>query len=106
MPMPGTSLLEKLKSENKLTYDKWWIDENYKYGDAMLIPKNFDNVELMEQCKKLRYEFNTFKNIIKRLIKGKTNRKSVLRIIIYLVANLISRKEIKAKQGEKLGGSL
>ena len=29
MPMPDTKLYERLKQENRLTFDKWWLDDDY-----------------------------------------------------------------------------
>ncbi len=100
MPMPGTKLYKNLKEKNKLTYKKWWLDNNYSYGDGMLIPKNMSPTDLMESCKKARYKFNSYINIFYRLL----NWSNICNIKIFLLANLISKSEIKIKQGKKLGG--
>lgn len=107
MPMPGTSLYERLRSENRLLYDKWWLDERYCYGDAMLAPGGMSKDQLKEACKEARFEFNSYKNILKRLLRGFwVNAGTVENAAIFMSANLISRKEIMAKQGKKLGGVL
>ena len=33
-PMPGTGLYDRLKAEGRLLVDRWWLDEDYRYGDA------------------------------------------------------------------------
>lgn len=104
MPMPGTRLLDRLNAENRLTYDKWWINPDYRYGDAMLKPKGMSEAELTESCKNARFKFNTAGNIRKRLFGGKSNRHGFGNIGIYLLANIVSRAEIHAKQGKQLGG--
>ncbi len=104
MPMPGTKLYERLKEENRLVHNKWWLDDNYRYGDAMLKPKRMSEEELMQSCKNARYEFNSYKNIFKRLLNFKSNCNSFTNFILFLCANLISKSEIKTKQGKKLGG--
>ncbi len=104
MPMPGTRLYERLKEENRLIYDKWWLDDNYRYGDAMLKPKNMSEEELMQSCKCARYEFNSYRNIFRRLLNFKSNCANFTNLILFLCANLISKSEIHTKQGKKLGG--
>ena len=103
MPMPGTKLYERLRSTNRLIYEKWWLDDKYSYGDAMFIPQNMTPSELMESCKNARYEFNSWYNIFKRLLNFKSNCASLSNIMLFLISNIISKKEIHAKQGIKLG---
>jgi len=64
MPMPGTKLYDRLKAEDKLTFNKWWLDDEYSYGDAMLKPKGMTEFELMDCCKNARYTFNSYQNIL------------------------------------------
>lgn len=104
MPMPGTRLHERLKAEGRLTYQDWWINEDYRYGDAMLTPKAMSGQELLESCKTARYRFNSYPNIFKRLLHLRANAANPEHILIFMLANLISRSEIRAKQGRKLGG--
>lgn len=102
MILPGTPLFDRMQKEGRLRFDKWWLDENYRYGDAMYIPKAMSIEELKDGCRNARYNFNTYKTIFKRLIKEKVNHKSLLNIIVFLAINLISRSEIHRKQGESL----
>lgn len=101
MPMPGTSLYERLKKEENLAYDKWWINEHYKYGDSMVIPKKMTGYDLMECCKNARYSFYSYKSISKRMFC----KRNMANASVFLKTNLISRFEIMAKQGRKLGES-
>ena len=105
MPMPGTKLYDRLKSEDKLIYEKWWLDDNYSYGDAMLKPANMTPKELLDGCKDARYFFNTYKNIFKRLF-NKPNFSSFESFLFFILANFISRADIHKKQGKKLGGKI
>ena len=106
MPMPDTKLYERLKQENRLTFDKWWLDDDYHYGDAMLRPKKMTESELVESCKQARYCFNTYFNIFRRLMNYKSNCSNVKNIFFFLLANFVSRFEIHSKQGKKLGGEI
>jgi radical SAM superfamily enzyme YgiQ (UPF0313 family) len=104
VPMPGTKLYERLEKEGRLTYKKWWLDDNYSYGNALLKPKNMSENELMESCKAARYRFNSCGSIFRRLLNFKANCKSPANTFFFLLSNLISRAEIHSKQGKKLGG--
>lgn len=104
MPMPGTKLYDRLKNENKLTFDKWWLNENYHYGDAMLKPAGMSEKELLDCCKDARYTFNSYKNIFSRLLNIKANCANLTNVVLFLLANLISKAEIHTKQGKSLGG--
>lgn len=104
MPMPGTKLYERLEQEGCLTHKKWWLDDDYSYGDAMLKPKGMSELDLMQSCKNAKYMFNQCGNILNRLLNFKANCKSPANALIFLASNLISRAEIHTKQGKKLGG--
>jgi len=107
MPMPGTALYERLKSEKNLLHERWWLDESYRYGDAMLAPAGLSPDQLKDACKRARLEFNSYKNIFKRLLHGGgANSASLENIVVFLTANFISRKEILSKQGKELGGNV
>ncbi|MDD4324169.1 MAG: hypothetical protein PHR37_04975 [Eubacteriales bacterium] len=103
MPMPGTGLYQRLKQENKLVYDRWWLDESYKYGDAMLRPEQMTTLELKQGCQEARYNFYSWKNIIGRFLHKQANAYALMNSWLFLAANWISRKEIHAKQGRRLG---
>ena len=103
IPMPGTRLYKRLEENKELIYDKWWLEESYCYGDSAYYPKNMSPDNLKEGCKEARYTFNTYRNIFKRLICNKCHLKP-FNMFVYLVLNIISRKEIHRKQGKNLGG--
>ncbi|MEE3343228.1 MAG: radical SAM protein [Bacilli bacterium] len=103
IPMPGTRLYKRLEDNKELIYNKWWLEENFCYGDSAYYPKNMSPEDLKEGCKEARYTFNTYKNIFKRLICNKCHL-NPFNILIFLILNIISRKEIHRKQGKKLGG--
>lgn len=103
IPMPGTDLYKRFEEEGRLIYKKWWLDPSYRYGDTVYRPKGMSPEELANGCFKARKDFNKMSSIMKRLIKGKSNHKSLLNSGIYLGSNLISKMEIKNKQGAILG---
>jgi len=103
IPTPGTRLYDRLESEGRLIFDKWWLDDDFKYGDSAFYPKALTPQELKDGCYKARMNFYSYKSIFKRLFNRDANSKNIYMLSVYLLANLISRWEIKAKQGKKLG---
>jgi radical SAM superfamily enzyme YgiQ (UPF0313 family) len=99
MVMPGTKLYARLKSEGRMIYDKWWLEPDFHYGDAMFIPKNMTPQQLRDGCYRNRILYNTYKNIFKRCLM---NRINIKHLEIFLAANLINRRELTNKQGRFL----
>jgi radical SAM superfamily enzyme YgiQ (UPF0313 family) len=101
IPTPGTALFSRLQHEGRLLSSNWWIDEDYSYGATTFMPKNMSPKELEDSCREARFAFYGPRSIAQRCRGVNTQRPSNL--LIYLVANLISRKEIHRKQGRILG---
>ena len=91
-------LYNRLKNENRLTMEKWWLNPNYKYGMSMIVPKNMTETELEKGAYMLRSEFYSYKSIIQRL----ANNVNRIHPLVFLMTNLVSRREIHKKQGVNL----
>lgn len=102
IPMPGTDLYARFEKENRLLYDKWWLQEGYRYGDTAFVPARMTPRELMEACKNARFAFNTFGSMLYRLVRGGAYRHPVS-LAVFLILNIVSRREIHRKQGRVLG---
>ena len=102
-PTPGAPLFDRIKKEGRLLHERWWLDDEFSYGDATLLPKNMTPMQLTEGCFSARRKFNTAKSILYRLLDRRTNCRSLYRAGIYTVANLVSRREIYSKQSRPLG---
>ncbi|MDO8803862.1 MAG: radical SAM protein [Elusimicrobiota bacterium] len=105
MPMPGTPLYARLEAEGRLIYKRWWLDPGFRYGDAMFRPRGMTAGELTEGCWKCRTEFNRYSSIAARALDLRANCASPGNLFIFLLSNLVSRKEIFRKQGAALGGA-
>ncbi len=107
IPTPGTPLYSRLQAEGRLLYPRWWLDDDFRYGQAIFAPKNMSAEELTEGCFRLRRDFNRYSSIFRRALAPQMNFHSPHHVLGYLAANLVSRREILKKQGEPLGdGSL
>ncbi len=98
--MPGTALFDRLAREGRLLHDRWWIDEDFRYGDAMFIPAGMTPAELTTACRDARFGFYGASGIARRT---PGNAWPPANLGVHLLANLISRREIHAKQGARLG---
>src|SRR5262245_15895433 len=49
-PFPGTPLYERLESEGRLLYDRWWLDPDYRYGMLPFEPRGMSPDEVQERC--------------------------------------------------------
>lgn len=106
-PMPGTSLYERLKKEKRLLFERWWLNDSYRYGEAIFTPACMTPGELRDGIIRLRREFNTYGSIAKRMFEPHSNARSLHHLFAYLMVNLVTKKEIRNKQGQALGdGSL
>jgi radical SAM superfamily enzyme YgiQ (UPF0313 family) len=102
-PTPGAPLFDRMRKEGRLLHDRWWLDPDFKYGDATMRPLGMTANELTQGCFEARQKFNTMNSILRRLFDRQTNMRSPFRAGVYLLANLVSRREIYSKQKRALG---
>ncbi|MDA0814235.1 MAG: radical SAM protein, partial [Verrucomicrobia bacterium] len=102
-PTPGAPLMARLQKENRLLHERWWLDPQFRYGDATFTPLGMSPEDLTRGCYQARTRFNTLSSIISRFWHPRTHLRSPKRIGIYLASNFITRREIHHKQGRPLG---
>ncbi len=49
-PFPGTPLYERLQSEGRLLYDRWWLDPGYRYGMVPFAPRGISAEQVKQHC--------------------------------------------------------
>ena len=104
-PTPKALLFDRLAKENRLIHNQWWLDPVFHYGDATFAPRGMSAQQLTQGCYRSRTRFNQAGSIARRLFEPNTNLRTPYRAGIYLVSNLISRREIHRKQGRQLGAA-
>lgn len=104
-PTPGTPLYDRLRRQGRLLYDRWWLDPRYRYGEATFRPRGMSAEELTRGCYRARTAFYSYASIGRRLLGRRGNLRSPFSAAIYLLSNLVSKKEIRSKQGRHLGDS-
>ncbi len=101
-PTPSSALYDRLASEQRLLLPKWWLDPNYRYGDAVFEPRGMHAHELTEGVFEARRRFYSWRAIGRRVLGAETSF-SPFRAGLTTVANVISRREIYKKQYRLLG---
>jgi radical SAM superfamily enzyme YgiQ (UPF0313 family) len=102
-PMPGSRLYQRLESEGRLLFDRWWLDPRYSYGDVVYRPRHMDADQLRDRCRDARKAFYAYGSIARRLSDVSVNARTPSHLGLFLAANLISRREIASKLGRHLG---
>ena len=102
-PTPGTRLYDRLHAEGRLTHDRWWLDPDYRYGQATFVPRGMTAEELTAGCARARREFYRASSIARRALDRRANARDLARLGIYLGGNLLSRRELGRKLGQPLG---
>lgn len=105
-PTPGAALHDRLRREDRLVHDRWWLDPDYRYGQATFRPRGMTAAELTAGCYHARTRFYSGSSIASRFTGSRALLHSPRRAALYLAANLISRREIRRKQGRPLGAAL
>ncbi len=105
IPMPGTGVYRRLEQEGRLLYDKWWLSDEYRYGDTIYQPRGMSPADLRDGCIQMRTRFYSVGSIFRRLL-ARPNFFFPWNFSVFLLTNFISRKEIRSKQGQILGGTL
>ncbi len=100
-PFPGTPLYARLKSEGKLLYDKWWLDDRYRYGQVPY-QTSMPSKTIQDLCVKARKKFYSPVSIFKRLW-SKGNIQNPRMIGNYLFINFLLWKEASQRENYPLG---
>lgn len=105
LPFPNTPLYDRLKAENRLIYDKWWLAENYNYGELAFNPKLLSAEELSRLCRNARKEFSSPKTVLSRGFAS-LGRTSPLMWGLFWGMNLRLGDEIDQKMNVPIGENL
>ena len=100
-PFPGTPLYRKLEKEGRLLYDKWWLDDRYKYGQVPFKTK-LDPEIIQEECVKARKRFYSLPSITYRMF-NRTNSSNFSMWWNFNFINLLLRKEASQRENYPLG---
>jgi radical SAM superfamily enzyme YgiQ (UPF0313 family) len=100
-PFPGTRLYDRLKNENLLLYEKWWLSEDYRYGQIPF-KTSIDHRFIEEQSKLARKRFYSFRSIFYRMT-NLTNISNPAMFLYYFSINLLLKNDAGKRMKFPLG---
>lgn len=104
MPMPGTELYKRLRTEKRLIFDPWWLDPNYCVGQAAFIPRGMTADELTVGCTDLNHAFYSSRAILERMLHPDAWGHNLLSLGIFMAGNFMLRQEVYRRLGQRVTG--
>lgn len=105
LPFPNTPLYHRLKQDDRLLYDKWWLQEDYNYGELAFRPKQLSPEKLSQLCHDARKEFASPKTVLSRGFAS-LGRTSPLLWGLFWGMNLRLGEEVDQKMNVPIGENL
>ncbi|MFO7923260.1 MAG: radical SAM protein [Bacteroidales bacterium] len=103
VPFPGTPMFRRFKEEGRLIDEKWWLMDDYKFGDVVFHPGHLSAEELTRLCYEYRRKFYEVRSIIGRGIDLKANCGSLKKALVYFLSNFSARSDVEFRQGLPVG---
>lgn len=101
-PFPGTPLYGRMKSEGRLIYDAWWLDERYRYNMIPFQPAGMSPEELAAGCVKARKDFYAWSSIFQRAAK-RVNYRDPFMLANFIAINAMHQFDVAGRNGLPLG---
>ena len=90
-------------NQDRLIYERWWLDPDYRYGQATFHPLRMTADELTEGCMRARMIFHGYGSILKRALDPLANSRNIHSLGLFLGVNLLARRELAYKLEHRLG---
>jgi hypothetical protein len=103
IPFPGTPLYGECEQEGQLVYDRWWLNEVYRFGQVPFRPVCMESWELEQCCHQARRAFYGLPSILRRSLDLKANCSSFRTATLFFSLNLLLQREVSQKRGLPLG---
>jgi radical SAM superfamily enzyme YgiQ (UPF0313 family) len=102
-PFPGTPLYKRLEDEGRLTYEKWWLDPDYRYGMVPFEPKGISAEEVRLRCVEARARFYSYPSMLKRSLDLEVNANDFFMWRNFFVINAMMRREVMQRKELPMG---
>ncbi|HEY2115842.1 MAG TPA: radical SAM protein [Candidatus Angelobacter sp.] len=101
-PFPGTPLYKRLQEENRLLYEKWWLDPEYRYGMVPFAPRGLTAEDVKQRCITARQKFYSLSCMLRRGF-DKVNTSNWFMWAHFFSINLLFRSEVLQRKDFPLG---
>ena len=102
IPFPETELYKQFQREERLRYPRWWLDENYRYGQVVFHPKKFSARGIEKKRMEMYRKFYGGSSIITRLLEPQANIQDAWHALVYLMINIPGYVQENSRTGKKL----
>lgn len=102
-PFPGTPLYKRLEDEGRLTYYKWWLDPEYRYGMVPFEPRGMSAEEVRLRCIEARARFYSYPSMLKRSLDFEVNASDFFMWRNFFVINAMMRREVTQRKELPMG---
>ena len=102
-PFPGTPLYERLQTEDRLLFRRWWLNPGYRYGMVPFQPKRMSPESVRQNCLAARKKFYSLRSILLRSFDFKVNSNNTYMWTQFFVMNFMMRREVLQREGYPLG---
>jgi radical SAM superfamily enzyme YgiQ (UPF0313 family) len=101
-PFPGTPLYHRFRTEGRLLYDAWWLDDRYRYNHIPFTPAGMSPIELQRCCLEARRAFYSWRSIVRRGFDAVNRADAFMWRNFYLI-NAMHRADVGLRDGYPLG---
>lgn len=101
-PFPGTPLYERLQSQGRLLYERWWLDDRYTYNRIPFQPHGMSPDALQRSCLAARREFYSWGSIARRGFAA-VNRSNWFMWRNFYLINSLHRNDVSMRDHYPLG---
>lgn len=101
-PFPGTPLYDRLRTEGRLLYERWWLDPSYRYGMVPFAPRGLTADDVEQRCIEARRRFYRFDSIVRRGF-DRVNTSNWFMWTHFFSINLLFRSEVLQRRRFPLG---
>ncbi len=102
-PFPGTPLYDACDADRRLVYDRWWMSDEFAFGELPFEPECMTSSELEQCCHQARRDFYGLTSILHRSIDLKANCARFQTAAFFFGLNLLLHREVSQKRGIPLG---
>ena len=101
-PFPGTPLHERMASERRLTFEPWWLHDDYRYNMIPFEPASMSADELGRRCLEARRDFYSWTSIVARG-RHRIHRRDPWMLANFLAINAMHQADVEGRNGLPLG---
>lgn len=102
-PFPGTPLYRRLQREQRLLFERWWLDPGYRYGMLPFTPIGMGADEVTARCIEVRRAFFSWRSIFRRSFDFSVNSGNFFMWFNFFGINALMRREVLQRVDFPLG---